>query len=123
MKKGIKTLAAGILFFLITLSQASAMGILPEGSQGGKGSTGGLGMFLPLILIFVIFYFLMIMPQRQQRKKHKEMIDNLQRGARVVTSGGIHGTINKIDKDTVVLKVSDRAEIVVDKSVIARVKG
>ncbi|MDI6840856.1 MAG: preprotein translocase subunit YajC [bacterium] len=88
---------------------------------GGERGGAGITAILPLILIFVIFYFLLILPQRQQRKKHQEMLKGLNKGNKVVTSGGIHGTIVKIDEATVVLQVSQKTELVVDKSVIARV--
>ena len=88
---------------------------------GGEKGGAGITAILPLILIFVIFYFLLILPQRQQRKKQQEMLKGLKKGDKVVISAGIHGTIIKIDDDTVVLQVSQKTELVVDKSVIARV--
>ena len=97
---------------------ARAYGMAPSGREGG---TAGITAILPLILIFVIFYFLLIMPQRQQRKKHEELLKNLKKGNKIVTSGGIHGTISKVDESTVVLQVSQKTELVVDKSVIVRV--
>ena len=54
------------------------------------------GTFLPLILIFAVFYFLLIRPQQRKVKEHKEMLSNLKRGDKIVTSGGIIGTINKV---------------------------
>ena len=54
------------------------------------------GTFLPLILIFAVFYFLLIRPQQRKVKQHKEMLSNLKRGDKIVTSGGIIGTINKV---------------------------
>lgn len=68
------------------------------------GIAGGIEAFLPLVLIFVVFYFLMIRPQQKRMKQHKEMLNQLRRGDRVVTSGGILGTINKVvdDKEAVV---------------------
>lgn len=72
------------------------------GSVGGIA--GGIESFLPLVLIFVVFYFLMIRPQQKKMKAHKEMMTQLRRGDRVLTSGGILGTINKVvdDKEVVV---------------------
>lgn len=68
------------------------------------GLMGGIESFLPLILIFVVFYFLMIRPQQKRMKQHKEMLGQLRRGDRVVTQGGILGTVNKVvdDKEVVV---------------------
>ncbi len=75
-------------------------------STGGAQSGGGWVTILPFILIFVIFYFMQIIPQRQQRKKHDELMKNLNRGNKVVTSGGIHGTIINVEETTVTLQVS-----------------
>lgn len=68
------------------------------------GFMGGIESFLPLILIFVVFYFLMIRPQQKRMKAHKEMLGQLRRGDRVLTQGGILGTVNKVvdDKEVVV---------------------
>ena len=63
------------------------------------------GTFLPLILIFVVFYFLLIRPQQRKVKQHKEMLSNLKRGDKIVTSGGIIGTINKV-ADNVEIKIA-----------------
>ena len=56
----------------------------------------GIAQFIPLILIFVIFYFFLIRPQQKKVKDHKSMVENLKRGDKVVTSGGIVGTIERI---------------------------
>ena len=70
------------------------------------------GTFLPLILIFVVFYFLLIRPQQRKVKQHKEMLSNLKRGDKIVTSGGIIGTINKVaDNRELTLEVADNVEI------------
>ena len=58
----------------------------------------GIGQFIPLILIFVIFYFFLIRPQQKKVKEHKQMVENLKRGDKVVTSGGIVGTVERIIK-------------------------
>ena len=71
-----------------------------------------LGAFLPLILIFVIFYILLIRPQQKKIKLHKEMVNNLKRGDKIITSGGIIGSITKVnDKKEVSLEISDNVEI------------
>ena len=64
--------------------------------------------FLPLILMFVVFYFLLIRPQQKKQKEVAEMIKNLKKGDRVVTNGGLIGTIMAIHDDFVVLKVGDQ---------------
>ena len=64
--------------------------------------------FLPLILMFVVFYFLLIRPQQKRQKEHAEMVKNLKKGDRVVTSGGIIGTVHTLQDDYLVLKVGDQ---------------
>ena len=71
-----------------------------QAAGGFAGSLGALEQFLPLVLIFVVFYFLLIRPQQKKMKQHKEMLGLLRRGDRVVTAGGIIGTVNKLVNDT-----------------------
>jgi preprotein translocase subunit YajC len=63
---------------------------------GGLLDQSALIQFLPLVLIFVVFYFLLIRPQQQKQKTHRSMLDALRRGDRVVTGGGIIGTVNRV---------------------------
>jgi preprotein translocase subunit YajC len=63
---------------------------------GGLLDQSALVQFLPLVLIFVVFYFLLIRPQQQKQKIHRSMLDALRRGDRVVTGGGIIGTVNRV---------------------------
>ena len=80
-------------------------------------SGSGIGQFIPLILIFVIFYFFLIRPQQKKVKDHKLMVENLKRGDRVVTSGGIVGSIERvIDSDKVEVLISDNVKVEVVKS-------
>ena len=64
--------------------------------------------FLPLIFMFVIFYFLLIRPQQKRQKEQAQMIKNLKKGDRVVTAGGMIGTVHTLQDDYVVLKVGDQ---------------
>ena len=72
--------------------------------------------FIPLLLVFVIFYFLIILPQRKRQRALDAMLDNLKSGDKVVTSGGIYGTIVSVrdDKRTVQLKISENPVIRVE---------
>jgi preprotein translocase subunit YajC len=75
-------------------------------------SNSGIGQFIPLILIFVIFYFFLIRPQQKKAKEHKLMCENLKRGDKVLTSGGIIGTIERImDNDKVEIQISDNVNV------------
>lgn len=66
----------------------------------GGSSTDSLVSFLPLIAIVVVFYFMLFRPQQQKAKKHRELLAGIRRGDRVVTAGGIIGTVNKVLSDT-----------------------
>jgi preprotein translocase subunit YajC len=90
--------------------------------QGSEGQGGGLLGFLPLILIFVIFYFLLIRPQQKRAKDHKTMLDNLKKGDKVVTSGGIYGVIEEVKTNTLVVKISENVRAKIGKAYIASVR-
>ena len=72
----------------------------------------GIGQFIPLILIFVIFYFFLIRPQQKKVKEHKAMVESLKRGDKVITSGGITGTVERIiDNDKVEVEISENVKV------------
>ena len=77
----------------------------------------GIGQFIPLILIFVIFYFFLIRQQQKKVKEHKAMVENLKKGDKVVTSGGITGTITRIvDNDKVEVEIAENVKVEIVKS-------
>ena len=77
----------------------------------------GIGQFIPLILIFVIFYFFLIRPQQKKVKEHKAMVENLKRGDKVVTSGGITGRVERlIDNDKVEVEIAENIKVEIVKS-------
>ena len=74
--------------------------------------SAGIGQFIPLILIFVIFYFFLIRPQQKKVKEHKAMVEGLKKGDKVVTSGGITGTISRIiDNDKVEVEIAENITV------------
>ena len=81
--------------------------------SGGLGALGGL---LPLVLILVVFYVLIVIPQRKQQRKLQEMLDNLKTGDKVVTSGGIYGTITLVreDRRSLQVKIAESPVVKVD---------
>lgn len=88
--------------------------LLPSGtptSPGGQGGTGSSSwtLIIFLVLIFGMFYFLTIRPQRRRQKEHQKLMSDLKRGDRVVTAGGIYGEIERLDQDSVVIKVESGA--------------
>ena len=98
---------------------AYAMGAGPQGSQG---QAGGLMSFLPLVLIFVIFYFLLIRPQQKKAKEHKNMLDNLKKGDKVILSGGEYGVIEEVRPNTVTVKIGENVKVKYGKAYIAVVR-
>ena len=93
-----------------------------------QAAGGGLTSFIvPLGLMFGIMYLMVIMPQQRQRKKMQEMLGALKAGDKIVTNGGIYGTINGIDGDTVILKIADTGsspvKIRVARSAITQVEA
>ena len=91
----------------------------PQGAE--QGPAGMLSSFLPLIFIFGIFYFLLIRPQSKKAKEHKETLENLKKGDKIITNGGIHGLIEDISDDVLTLKVGvkDDTKIKVNRNYIA----
>ena len=78
---------------------------------------GGIGQFIPLILIFVIFYFFLIRPQQKKRKEHENMVKAIKRGDKIITSGGIFATVEKVmDNDKVEVSISEEVNIELVKS-------
>jgi preprotein translocase subunit YajC len=77
----------------------------------------GIGQFIPLILIFVIFYFFLIRPQQKKVKEHKAMVEGLKRGDRVITSGGITGTVERlIDNDKIEVEIAENVKVEIVKA-------
>ncbi len=90
-----------------------------------SGSSGFGGFLIPLGLMFAIMYFMVIMPQQRQRKKTQEMLGALKAGDKIITNGGIYGTVNGIDGDSVILKISSepQVKIRVARAAIAQVEA
>jgi preprotein translocase subunit YajC len=101
------------------VSVAYAMGAGGQGTGGAQG--GGIAAFAPLILMVAIFYFLLIRPQQKKQKEHKAMLDSLQKGDNVVTSGGLHGKVTGMTPEVVTLEIADRVRVKVGRPYIAAV--
>ncbi len=98
----------GLLLTLVFIA-----GCVPE--ETGAGGTSFVPLLIILALVFGMFYFLMIRPMRQREKKHDQMVQELQKGDRVITAGGIYGEVERIDEDSVVIKVESGVTIRVTK--------
>ncbi|NLY40939.1 MAG: preprotein translocase subunit YajC [Desulfovibrionales bacterium] len=99
-------------------SIAHAMG--QAGAPAAGGQPGGpLMTFMPLILMFVIFYFLLIRPQQKKQKEHKHMLENLVRGDRVVTAGGLYGRVVEAKEDILTIDLGNEVQVQVGRGYIA----
>ncbi len=96
------------------------MFVSPAYAQAAGGGLGDFGMFMPLILIFVVFYFLMIRPQQKKQKSHREMIGALRRGDRIVTNGGLIGSISRVANDAeLIIEIANGVKVRVLRSMVA----
>ena len=88
--------------------------------QSGGGAAA-VANFLPIVAIGLVFYFLVIAPANKQRKKQAEMLSTLKKGDRVLTTGGIYGTIQGVEPDAVTLKIADNVKVKVARSAVSGV--
>jgi preprotein translocase subunit YajC len=79
-----------------------------------------LSQFLPLIIIFGIFYFLIIRPQQKQQKEHEEMLKSLKKGDKILTHGGLHAEVAKVEDDFIKIKLNDTNIVKLDKSFVTK---
>lgn len=103
----------------LPLLMGMGQGQQPAGSGGG--STQLVTMLVTFGLIIVVFYFLVIRPQNRKQKEAKKMLANVKKGDRVVTIGGMHGYVESVKEDGVVLKVDDNVKIKFSKSAVSQV--
>lgn len=83
------------------------------------GGAGGIfGMIWPFILMFAVFYFLLIRPQQKKQKQRTAMLNQLKKGDKISTIGGLHGTVVELTDDTVVLRVNDTTKMTFERSAI-----
>ena len=96
----------------------------PAFAQSGGFAEGGFGL-LPILFVMVIFYFLLIRPQQKRAKQHREMLAAIRRGDKIVTSGGLTGTVVKVteDSDTVEVEIAKDVKVHVVRAMIADIRG
>src|SRR5690554_4801572 len=90
-------------------------------AQAQPASNPGM-LLIWMIVVFAVFWIMMVMPQRKQQKKREAMLNALKKGDKVITIGGIHGEITKIDGDDILLRVGDKVELKMLRSAVSRVK-
>ncbi len=127
MNKIWKTAIIAGLIITVLLLSVSCLGTT---APAGSGNTTGTGeeqstfdslwpMLIFLVAIFAIFYFVMIRPQRKRQKEHQEMMQGLNRGDKVITAGGIYGTIESVSEDSVVIKIESGTTMRVNKASVS----
>lgn len=97
---------------------AYAMG--KGGAATGQGA-GGFASLIPIILMFVIFYFLLIRPQQKKAKEHREMVSQLRKGDRIVTSGGLHGRVTAVSDSTLTVEIADKVRVKIARGNVSQV--
>ena len=91
-------------------------------SPGGGGSSGGIMSVLPLMIgMFAIMYFLIIRPQQKQRREREDLLRAVKKGDRVVTTGGLYGTVVGLSEHTVTLKVADQVKLDFERGALGRI--
>jgi preprotein translocase subunit YajC len=90
-----------------------------QGAGGAGGVGGGFSMLVPLLLMFAVFYFLLIRPQQKKQRRHQDMLKSLKVGDKIMTNGGIAGTIVEGGEHFVKLEIADRVRVDVGRSYIA----
>ena len=99
--------------------------VLLAGGSGGGQQGSPWGFFMPIIIIFAIMYFLIFRPQMKKQKQQKQMIESIKKGDKIVTVGGIFGTIAGIKEKegTLIIKISDNTKVELARTSVAKVLG
>lgn len=114
------------------MSQAGLAGVsmssmsvffFPVAFQAGASSPSSWVAMVPMVAIFAIFYFLLVVPMRKRQKAVQTLVDSLQKGDRVVTTGGLYGEVAALDTAFIVLKIADNVKVRVARSAIAGLEG
>jgi preprotein translocase subunit YajC len=91
--------------------------------QQGDGMTGLVSSLLPFVLIILVFYFLILRPQQKKQKARQRLLESVKKGDKVITSGGIHGTVEGVEDKTVLVKIADNTKVKMDRSAITTIIG
>jgi len=109
------------LFTLSIASIAAAMAFITPAHAEAAPEGGGFASLIPLVLIMVIFYFLLIRPQQKKVKEHRNTVEALKKGDKVLTGGGIFATVTDVQEDVLTVKVAEGVTIKVKKDTVAGV--
>jgi len=101
------------------ISEAYAMGA--PGGAGAQGAGGGFSSLIMMVVIFAIFYFILIRPQQKKMKEHKKLVEELKKGDRIVTSGGIYGTVENTTPETLTVKIAEGVKVKITRGSVGAV--
>ena len=119
-----KGLIPGLILGSMTAALLFAGGCVPGGTEGGTEGFGGIWPMLAfLVVLFALMYFVMIRPQRKRQQEHQSLLQELRKGDKVITAGGIYGQIESLRDDSVVIKVESGATIRVARSSVVGKPG
>ncbi len=90
----------------------------PQQGDSGSGITSTLVMFG---LIFLIFYFMIIRPQQKRQKERQKMLDAVKKGDKIITAGGVHGTVVGVEDKTVLVQIADNVKVKVDRGSVSSI--
>ncbi len=99
----------------------SQMSVPPKGSPNAQPAPNPIMSFVPMIVVIGILYFLIIRPQQRQAKSHRQLVDNLKSGDRVMTQGGIYGTVTSIRGGVIQVKIAENVRVDVNRTAITEV--
>ena len=91
--------------------------------QGGSGAGGGsmISTFVMFGAIFLIFYFMIIRPQQKRAKEREKLLSSIEKGDKVITSGGVHGTVAGVEEKTILLQVTENVKLKIERSAISTI--
>lgn len=89
----------------------------------GGGFESILSSIVPFLLIIVIFYFLILRPQQKRQKDRVKLLDSIKKGDKVITAGGVHGTVEGLEDKTVLVKVADNVKLKMERSAVTTIIG
>jgi preprotein translocase subunit YajC len=120
-KSGALSIMKSLFTYSIASIAASAAFITPAFAEAGASDGGGFASLIPLVLIMVIFYFLLIRPQQKKVKEHRDTVETLKKGDKVLTGGGIFATVTDVQEDALTVKIAEGVTIKVKKDTVAGV--
>jgi len=101
------------------IATAYAMGAAGGGAAQGGG--GGISSLIMMVVIFGIFYFILIRPQQTKMKEHKKMLEAVKKGDEIVTAGGIYGTVEGVNNDTLTVKIAEGVKVKITRGSVGDV--